>query len=128
MTGERTALLEAAIVIDDGQADAVILERFLRKGVAPDVTVKHYSDCDSGLAGLAENPSAVLFLDLDIGLEDGADLLKKLRAKGDERIIIVVSGGERRAQEVLAAGANSFLSKHALTPALLEATLSELLA
>ncbi|MFH0944864.1 MAG: hypothetical protein V2A76_06670 [Planctomycetota bacterium] len=67
-------------------------------------------------------------MDLEVGLEDGASVLKSLRAAGDRRVILVVSGEEGRAEEVLAAGADRFLSKQRLTPALLEATLGELLA
>ncbi|MFH0944863.1 MAG: hypothetical protein V2A76_06665 [Planctomycetota bacterium] len=44
MTGERTGVLETAIVIDDCPEDAEILRRYLRKALGTDVNVKHFSD------------------------------------------------------------------------------------
>ena len=68
---------------------------------------------ETALAEIEKRPIDLILLDYWIGPESGIQFLSELRASGDERPIIVVTGNgdERIAAECLRAGADDYLSK-----------------
>ncbi|MCA9409557.1 MAG: response regulator [Candidatus Omnitrophica bacterium] len=73
---------------------------------------------ETALAEIEKRPIDLILLDYWIGPESGIQFLSELRASGDERPIIVVTGNgdERIAAECLRAGADDYLSKSDLNP------------
>lgn len=74
-------------------------------------------DCASAedaLALLARQPVDLLLLDLDLGREDGADLLRRARVSGFAGSVLVVTAGlsPKQASELLRGGVAGVFLKH----------------
>jgi two-component system, NarL family, nitrate/nitrite response regulator NarL len=82
----------------------------------PDFVVA--GDCaaaEEALRLLARTPVDVLLLDLDLGRESGADLLRQARAAGFEGQVLIVTAGlsVREASDLVRGGVAGVLLKHA---------------
>lgn len=111
----------AIVVIDDDIGDAEILRRSL--GEIPDLDFE-FVHCTCGEAGRSEvlkGGTAWVFLDYELGEKTGLDVLADLRSSGYIGPIIVLTGhgDEHIAVEIMRAGADDYLTKEVLSPAVL---------
>src|SRR4029079_16267687 len=110
------------LLVDDDEDDY-----FLTRDMLADVPRGRYAldwgpTCDAGLAALCEGRYDVYLLDYRLGAKTGIDMLEEAHAHGCSGPIIFWSGqGQSRTDlDALDAGADDYLEKAGLTPALLE--------
>jgi two-component system response regulator LytT len=98
------------LIVEDEQMVARRLERLLRQVLGAQLSaVRIASDLDSACVALAEDPDALLLLDLNLGGADGFELLRRARAQGHRTI--VVSANFERALEAFELGVLDFIPK-----------------
>jgi signal transduction histidine kinase/CheY-like chemotaxis protein len=108
------------LAIDDDPDDLLLLRDALRQGGVrvPPVCA---STLDGALAALAEGPFDACLLDENLGAVRAVEVLGRLRAAGCDAPVLIVTGTEDDALEerLLRAGAQDWLPKDELGPALL---------
>ena len=128
--GESAAGPLTIVAIDDDEGDAEILRRQLQ--LIPDLDFKfiHRIDPESGRAELAQRPTALLFLDYQLGAKTGLEILKLLRSDGYLGPIVVVTGqgSEYVAADLTRAGADDYVAKSDLRPEVLQRAINNALA
>jgi two-component system response regulator LytT len=98
------------LIVEDEQMVARRLERLLRQVLGAQLSaVRIASDLDGACVALAEDPDALLLLDLNLGGADGFELLRRARAQGHRTI--VVSASFERALEAFELGVLDFIPK-----------------
>lgn len=105
------------LVVDDDQVDRMAVRRALKKtGLTTDVT--EVEDSASAIATLTEQKFDGAFLDYRLPDYNGLDLVKKLRFRGIQIPLIVLTGqgDEEIAVQLMKAGASDYISKSHLTP------------
>ncbi|MBN2307348.1 MAG: response regulator [Candidatus Hydrogenedentes bacterium] len=109
------------IMIDDDPGDVELLRRLVEEVPDWDVDFSAFASAQEGRAELTRRAFDVVLLDYFLGSETGLDLVKKVRAAGDARPIIVLTGrgDEHIAVEVTRAGASDYLVKGELSSDLL---------
>ncbi|MDA1263629.1 MAG: response regulator transcription factor [Planctomycetota bacterium] len=75
--------------------------------------VEHAADCASARASLASFDPALVVLDLNLPDGDGLDLLRELRAAGDQRAVLCLSARGQEMDQVmgLGLGADDYVTK-----------------
>ncbi|MCB9867068.1 MAG: diguanylate cyclase [Phycisphaerales bacterium] len=118
------------LAIDDDAGDAAILHRNLLQ--VPDVTVEfvHHRDAASGFAELQRRKIDLTFVDYQLGALDGLNVIESIRGSGNVSPVIVLTGhgDEYIAAKVTRAGADDYLVKGDLSPAILEKSIAGALA
>ncbi len=119
-----------AMLIDDDRDDY-----FLTKDIVEDIPGGRYklewsSNYDSGLEAICAGEHHVYLIDYQLGKKTGIDLLRESKGRNCSGPMILLTGqGQRRTDlEALDAGADDYLEKAGLTPALLERTIRYALA
>lgn len=114
------------LTIDDSLADALVLRSCLNQAFPAGFDLTHVTNAESGLEALRENPFDCVFLDYLLGDDDGLDVLRRIRASGDDVPIIAFSGNgcEDVAVEALKRGAQDYMVKSGLTSEAIERALS----
>jgi len=99
-----------ALLVDDFAADRKLLGLHLRK---QGITVVDAEDRAAGLRMLERNTFDLAVIDLNLGREDGLELVRQFRASGFGSPLIAVSADdtEQMQARALEAGANAFLAK-----------------
>ncbi len=95
-------------IVEDEPLIAQRIER-LTKAARPDASIELFHDLSQALAGLADNPTDVVLLDLNLRGDDGFDLLKAAVASAAETIVI--SANVDRAMEAFEWGVVDFVPK-----------------
>ena len=110
------------LVIDDDEVDRELVERCLVESGLP-VTLGSVADCGEGLARLHEGSWDCVLLDFRFPQGDAFDLfaevLQQSCAQRPPVVLLTGLGGERIAVEAMKRGAQDYLAKHGITPALL---------
>jgi diguanylate cyclase (GGDEF)-like protein len=118
------------LAIDDDEGDAEILRRHLKLIPGLHFEFLHCTDSESGRARLSRGGVGLLFLDYQLGLETGLDVLKVVRSDGYLGPIVVVTGqgNEYVAANLTRAGADDYVAKNDLRPDILQRAINNALA
>lgn len=113
-TGKELTVLD----LDDDVADAELLRFELREITPFDIHFIHSTSPAEARAVLAERKIDLAFVDYRLGGQSGLDFLTELRASGDLRPLILLTGqgDEQIAASALHAGADEYISKARLSP------------
>ncbi|MFH1107687.1 MAG: hybrid sensor histidine kinase/response regulator [Planctomycetota bacterium] len=114
MTEERLTIL----AVDDDHGDAELLRRNLAQIPGIDLDFVHVPTVVEAEAALSRVGVDLTFVDYRLGSGTGLDLLRSIRASGDLRPVICLTGqgDEHVATNMLQAGADDYLVKSELTP------------
>lgn len=109
------------LAIDDSSADAELLRRALAGIPGGDYELLHAISLNDAQAYLAEPAVDLILLDYCLGAETGEDVLRAIRASGDLRPVVVLTGhgDEAIAASVMRAGADDYILKSQLDATLL---------
>lgn len=116
------------LLIDDNQDQVTITQRALRQ--APEYVVEAAGDGASGLAQLRARRYDVVLCDYRLPGTTGVDVLKAMKAQGQDVpfVIVTAAGSERVAVEALQEGAYDYVVKDLTYDALLPGVLRSVLA
>ena len=112
-----------AMLVEDDDEDAAIFRRYGRGLSGYRLALTRVSGVEDALLKMADGRCDIVFLDLNLpGGSTGMDLLERLNESGGDIPVIVVtgSGDERKAVEVMKAGAYDYLVKDDLSSEQLE--------
>lgn len=117
-------------VIDDDFEDIVLLRANLEGVPGLEFELNVLSDPDSPEEVWDWHEADVIFLDYSLGGDTGLDVLKSMRASGDLRPVIVLSGmaDPQIAAELVRAGADGYIDKRYITAEVLQRSLQHALA
>jgi len=106
------------LAVEDDQGDAELLRRNLEQIPGIDLDFMHVPTVVEAEAALSRVGVDLAFVDYRLGADTGLDLLRSIRASGDLRPIICLTGqgDEHVAADVLRAGADDYLTKSEVTP------------
>lgn len=101
------------LAIEDDENHAELLRECLSQIESTNVEFRHATDRQSASNELAAPDIDIVFLDYHLGAEDGLEILREMRAKGDERPVIVLTGqgDEYVAVDMMRAGADDYIIK-----------------
>lgn len=104
--------------IDDCQDDLVLLQRHLEDIPGVRINFRGATTSAEGIKALEDTSIDVIFLDYLLGPESGMDVLEQIRARGDVRALIVLTGmtSASLAVSLTHAGADDYLDKGAMSP------------
>ncbi len=104
------------VVIDDDTADIKLLKRLLMKVSTWDAEVTAFTSWQEADPVLKKMEVEVIFVDYLLGRDTGLEIVTRLRARGDDRPVIMLTGkgDEIIAAETMRAGADDYLVKHML--------------
>lgn len=107
------------LIVDDHPIIAVGVEALLRE-TEYDI-VCHVRDGSLALDAIEEVQPAIVILDERLPNMSGFDIFRALRAKGDQRPVVLLSGimNEHRAIEAIEAGVNGLVLKHSASDQLI---------
>ena len=107
--------------IDDCKDDLTLLRRHLEDIPGVVIHLKEAHNAQTGLEELKCPEIDVIFLDYLLGPENGMDVLEQIRARGDQRALIVMTGmtSASLAVSLTHAGADDYIDKNTLNPELL---------
>ncbi len=114
MTAEPLTIL----AVDDDHGDAELLRRNLAQIPGIDLDFVHVPTVVEAEAALSRVGVDLTFVDYRLGSGTSLDLLRSIRASGDLRPVICLTGqgDEHVATDVLLAGADDYLVKSEVTP------------
>ena len=118
------------LAIDDDPGDVELLNRQLSDIPGISITFTRAQNATAGFEAL-ENPDIdVIFLDYLLGDRNGMDVLEQIRASGELRGVIMLTGqtSASLAVSLTHAGADDYVDKHAITPDLLRRAIDNALA
>jgi serine phosphatase RsbU (regulator of sigma subunit) len=118
--GSRSIAATPILLVEDDHGDAVLVQACLAEAGVPDGAVIWTRTLGDSLEALRRGPRCVL---LDLGLPDAdgyAAVHKMVEAAPHIPVIVLTGRQERDGVEALAAGAQDYLSKDALSGELLE--------
>ncbi len=113
------------LLIEDSEIDYLITEALLKKALPAGFDLKWVSNCSEGLEQLLQHPPDVALIDYFLNEETGVDLIHDARAQDCRVPMILLTAKEDYETDLLAmqAGADEFLVKRLLNPALIERVL-----
>ncbi|MEM8805627.1 MAG: response regulator transcription factor [Cyanobacteria bacterium P01_G01_bin.38] len=100
-------MCQILIIEDEENLAAFMVKGFRKYGFTPTVV----SDGEQALQATQESVYDVILLDIGLPVKNGWDVLRELRARGDERPVIVVTAVSDLRKQALAAGANDYVPK-----------------
>ena len=126
--GQPAALKQPRrILLVEDNDDDVVLFRHLLAAALPEgpVHLAHASAIASALEQLQQTAYDVVFLDYQLGVETGLDLLRELRRRGLETPVVFLTGhgDEQLAVQAMKCGACDYLSKSKLDASALQRSL-----
>ena len=126
--GQSAALKQPLriLLVEDSDDDVALFRHLLARTMSESpVHLAHASGIASALERLQQNAYDVVFLDYQLGLETGLDLLRELRRRGLETPVIFLTGhgDEELAVQAMKSGACDYLSKTKLDAYALQRTL-----
>ena len=105
------------IAVDDDEGDLELLRRYL--GMLPQYRIEltALSRMEQTLELLSRKAADVVFLDYLLGKTTGLEVLRRLRAVGNNTPVVMLTGqgDEQLAVELMKAGATDYLSKARLS-------------
>lgn len=109
------------LAIDDCEDHHYLLSRSLENIPGLSVNLVTALSADAGLEALKDPKIDVIFLDYLLGVDNGLDVLKKIRAGGDIRALIVMTGmtSASLAVSLTHAGADDYIDKDTINADLL---------
>jgi serine phosphatase RsbU (regulator of sigma subunit) len=110
----------AILLVEDDHGDAVLVHASLSEAGIPNEAITWTRTLADAMASLVDEPGCVL---LDLGLPDAdgySAVHKMVEAAPDTAVIVLTGRQERDGVEALAAGAQDYLVKDAITGELLE--------
>ena len=96
------------LIVEDEEHVASFIVRGLR---TQQFVTAIADDGEKALQAIEADVYDVILLDLGLPIKDGWAVLKELRKQGNAIPVIVITASPVRRQEVLAAGANDYISK-----------------
>lgn len=101
------------LAIDDSASDVELLRRMLGTIPGGEFELVHAASLDAAQSHLAEPSIGLILLDYCLGAETGEDVLRVIRASGDLRPVVVLTGhgDEAIAASVMRAGADDYVLK-----------------
>ncbi|MCH9828548.1 MAG: diguanylate cyclase response regulator [Gammaproteobacteria bacterium] len=112
------------LLAEDSDEDALLFRKYCQQLPHLNWTVDRAADFNSCCAAMLERKHDLYFFDYDLGPHNCIDLIHEYHKLGYSAPIIVVTGhdDDRIGEATLLAGATDFLSKHGLTPAVIQRT------
>lgn len=106
------------LVVEDDADHADLIQQSLSKLPGYKFDFVHCSDSRRAVAAIKDRNPDVVFMDYQLGMDNGLDLLRQIRDSGDQRPIVVLTahGNEYVAVEMMKAGADDYLVKADMTP------------
>jgi PAS domain S-box-containing protein len=104
------------LLVEDDDIDILAFERAVKRGnLDYDVTVNHHIEEVLNLA--SENDFTCIFLDYLLPGSDGLEILKKIRGRGVQTPVVIVTsqGNEKIAVEMMKSGALDYITKEEIT-------------
>lgn len=107
--------------IDDCEDDLILLRRYLEDVPGIVVNLVEARSAEAGLKALKDPAIEVIFLDYLLGPQNGMEVLEQIRANGDVRSIIVMTGmtSAPLAVSLTHAGADDYIDKNTMNAELL---------
>ncbi|HSQ55385.1 MAG TPA: hybrid sensor histidine kinase/response regulator, partial [Gemmata sp.] len=114
--------LVRVLLVDDDRDDFFLTKELLDDVPHGQFTLDWASTYEAGLQAICDSTHDVYFVDYRLGAASGIDLLREANARGCAGPIILLTGrGQSKTDiEALDAGADDYLEKSGLTPAILE--------
>lgn len=111
-----------AFMIDDDEADVLIVKRYLGQVEGIEFQLESTTSTAEGLASLVRADHDVYLVDYRIGGTDGVELVREAMAQGSDAAIVMLTGYASRELDIRAmeAGAEIFLEKERMDSTLLE--------
>ena len=100
------------ITLAEDDPDTLFLTHVMLARAFPGSSISTFSNAADALKHILDAGTDILITDHGMGSMSGADLIRKLRDRGFQTPIIMISGDPRAEKDGLAAGANKFLHKH----------------
>ena len=106
------------LIVDDDPGDVELFRRMLARIGERDIELHVAHDPPAAHRLLGEVDIQAIWVDQYLGSSSGLDLIRSLRHAGDDRAIILLTGGgnETLAVEAMRDGADDYLTKSALSP------------
>src|SRR5690242_8969076 len=98
------------VVVDDDPFALMLLEGVLKAGF-PDCAITEFRRSKEALAHILDDPPDAVLTDYKLGDMDGAELTTRLRSRGMELPVIMVSNHPCANEMADAAGATAFIEK-----------------
>jgi PAS domain S-box-containing protein len=100
------------LIVEDDEVDRMIIKRAI-KASGLDLSVSFAEDADSGMEAASGKEFDCIFLDYNLPGGTGLDLLKRIKAEGNNSPIIIVTshGDENIAVEAMKSGAVDYIPK-----------------
>ncbi len=110
------------LLVEDDEDDALLARELLAEGSGGPYRVEHVATAALGAARLAEGELDVCLLDHRLGDVGGLDVLRRVRARGIDTPILMLTGAGARELDLAAseAGADDYLIKGRIDAPLLE--------
>ena len=111
----------SVLVIDDDEVDIEKLHRNLLLCEEFDISFESINDWRDGMRAIETFAPDVIFLDYFLSGQTGVDILKQIRASGDHRPVIILTGqgDEETATSSIRLGASDYIVKNSLSPKVL---------
>jgi signal transduction histidine kinase len=105
------------LVVDDDELDRMAVRRGLRQAGMP-LTIEEAGDSATALAILGQRAIDCVFLDYQLPGDDGLAVLRRIRERGIQSPVVMLTGqgDEQLAVALMKAGATDYLAKSALSP------------
>ncbi len=115
------------LAIDDDSGDAELLRRNLEEVYGSAFEFVHSASPEQAREILARQDVDITFLDYHLGARTGLDLLRAIRASGDMRPLVVLTGcgDEYAAARLAREGADDYIAKRDLSPGVLRRAIEE---
>lgn len=112
------------LLVDDSPADALLFQRLCRQIPSQDWVFTHADSYAAGCAALESARFDLYLFDYRLGAHDGLELIEEVQKLDRSEPVILMTGldDESIGETALIAGATDFLSKHSLSPELIERT------
>ena len=113
------------LLIDDDEDEFILAKAMLSEAREEGFILDWQPDGARGVEALFRNRYDALMVDYSLGAENGVEVIRRARQGGYASPIIMVTGAGDGGvdREAMQAGANDYLDRSILTPALLERTL-----
>lgn len=107
---EFAGLISRVLLIDDQVSDRKLISHWLNRS---GMQVTAVAEAASAIAQLQRHDFDLMIVDIRLGSEDGAGLIREARVRRFVEPVLAISADESDAtrNDALAAGANAFLSK-----------------
>lgn len=113
------------LLVEDNHPDAILIGKHLSKIEKPRLSLCHVSTCRDAIRCLREEKFDVILLDLSLPDSFQLDTVRKINKEAENTAVIILTGldDEQMALDSLREGAQDYLVKNEMNPAVLKKTI-----